>query len=134
MEIIQLARELGKAIQQDEAYIRMRAAEQVSEEDAELQELIGEYNIKRLSINMEASKTERDDEKLQALNKEMRSIYAKIMNNGNMKEYNSAKQVFETKLRQVMGIIQNSAEGDDPETTDPVSGCTGSCATCGGCG
>ena len=79
MEIIQLARELGKAIQQDEAYIRMRAAEQVSEEDAELQELIGEYNLKRLSINMEASKTERDDEKLQALNKEMRSIYAKIM-------------------------------------------------------
>ena len=134
MEIIELARQLGKAIQEDEAYIRMRTAEQASEEDEALQELIGEYNIKRLSINMEASKEDRDDEKMQALNKEMRSVYAKVMNNEHMKEYNAAKQIFETKLRQVLGIIQNSADGADPETTDPVSGCTGSCATCGGCG
>ncbi len=134
MDIIELARQLGREIQQDEAYIKMRTAEQVSEEDSELQELIEEYNEKRIAINVEASKTDRDDDKMQALNKEMRALYAKVMSNENMKTYNKAKQQFDTKLQQVLGIIQNSALGDDPDTTDPVSGCTGSCSTCGGCG
>ena len=134
MDIIELARKLGKAIQQDEEYIAMRTAEQASEEDAQLQELLEEFNTKRLAINVEASKTDRDDEKMQALNKEMRHAYANVMSNEHMKEYNKAKQKFDTKLQQVLGIIQNSALGDDPDTTDPVSGCTGSCATCGGCG
>ena len=134
MNIIELARSLGSAIQQDEAYINMRTAEQISEEDEELQSLIEEYNTKRLAINVEASKTDRDDEKMQMLNKEMRSLYAKVMQNENMKSYNKAKREFDTKLQQVLGIIQNSAMGDDPKTTDPISGCTGSCSTCGGCG
>ncbi len=134
MDLIELARNLGAALQQDEAYINMRTAEQISEEDKELSQLMEDYNTKRMAINYEASKADRDDEKMQLLNKEMRSLYAKIMQNSHMKDYNAAKSKFDTKLQAVLGIIQNSAMGDDPYTTDPVSGCTGSCSTCGGCG
>lgn len=135
-DIIELARQLGGAIQQDEAYIKMRAAEQLSEEDEALQESIEAYNTKRMMINIEASKTDRDDEKLQQLNKEMRHLYAAVMSNEHMKEYNDAKREFDEKLQRVLGIINNSALGDDPETTDPFtsgSGCSGNCASCGGC-
>lgn len=136
MDIIELARQLGGAIQEDEAYIKMRTSEQVSEDDNELQELIEEYNIKRFEINAEAAKADRDDEKMQQLNREMRGLYAKVMSNDHMKEYNAAKQEFDAKLQKVLMIIQNCAMGDDPETADigTASGCTGSCSTCGGCG
>lgn len=133
MDMIQLAREIGKKIQEDEAYIKMRLAQQVSEEDEELQNLVGEFNLKRMSINNEASKVDRDDEKLQELNKEMRHIYAQIMQNENMAKFNQAKQEFDTKLQRVMAIISNSAEGEDPETTDFTPGCSGSCSSCSGC-
>lgn len=133
MDIIQLAREIGKEIQQDESYIKMRIALQVSEEDEELQNLIGEFNNKRMAVNNEASKTDRNDEKLQELNREMRRIYAEVMRNEHMANYNKAKQEFQVKLQRVLAIINNSADGDDPETTDYSPSCTGSCATCGGC-
>lgn len=135
MDIIELARGLGGEIQRDYAYIRMRTAEQVSEEDEGLQELIENYNIKRFEINVEAAKTDRDDEKMQSLNKEMRSLYADIMQNEHMKEYERAKREFEQKFSQVMTIIQNCAAGADPASADSMGGgCTGSCQTCGGCG
>ena len=135
MDIIELSRQLGKAIQEDESYINMRLAEQVSEADEQLQELITDFNLKRLAINSEASKADKDEEKLKAMNKEMRHLYSQVMQNENMVKYNSAKQEFETKLQRVFAIIQNSAEGDDPETTDYLGGmgCSGNCGSCGGC-
>ena len=135
MDIIELARQLGAALQNDEAYIKMRTAEQVSEEDESLTELIEEYNTKRLMINIEASKSDRDSEKMQSLNKEMRSLYAQVVSNEKMKAYNEAKKEFDAKLQQVLGIINNCALGDDPETTDPLTGggCTGNCSSCSGC-
>lgn len=134
MDIIELARQIGREIQNDEAYIKMRLTEQISEDDKELQELVGEFNLKRMSINNEASKADRNDEKLQELNKEMRHIYSRIMQNENMQNYNKAKQEFEAKFQRVIAIIQNSADGENPDTTDYVSsGCTGSCSTCAGC-
>lgn len=135
MDIIELARSLGGEIQRDDAYIRMRTAEQVSEDDEQLQELIEDYNVKRLEINVEAAKVDRDDEKMQALNKEMRRLYADIMQNEHMKEYEKAKKEFDAKLSQVMTIIGNCAAGADPASADSMGGgCTGSCSTCGGCG
>lgn len=135
MDIIELSRQLGKAIQEDESYINMRLAEQVSEADEQLQELITDFNLKRLAINSEASKADKDEEKLKAMNKEMRHLYSQVMQNENMVKYNTAKQEFETKLQRVFAIIQNSAEGDDPETTDYLGGmgCSGNCGSCGGC-
>ncbi len=135
MDMIELAREVGKAIQQDEDYIKMRLAEQRSESDEELQELIADYNVKIMAVNSENAKTEKNEERIRELNKEVRGIYSKIMQNENMKEYEASKRDFQDKLQKVMAIITNSADGEDPETTDYIGGmgCTGSCGTCGGC-
>lgn len=113
MDMIELAREIGREIQKDEAYIKMRLAQQVSEEDEELQNLVGEFNLKRMAISNEASKVDRDDGKLEELNKELRHLYAEIMKNVKMANYNAAKQQFDTKLQRVLAIINNSAEGDE---------------------
>ena len=136
MDMIELARQIGKEIQQDETYINMRLAEQASEADEELQELITDFNIKRMAVNNETAKVDKDEEKLQNLNKEMRHLYSQVMQNENMIKYNQAKKEFDGKLQRVLAIIQNSADGDDPETTDFIGGmgCSGRCGSCGGCG
>ncbi len=134
MDTISLARELGKAIQQEEAYIKLHQVQAQADADADLQNLIGQFNIKRLSINEEASKKERDQEKLTKLNTEMREVYSQIMSNENMVAYNTAKTEFDKIINRVNAIISQSAEGADPETADFDENCTGSCSTCGGCG
>ena len=132
MDVITMARELGKALQQEEAYIKWQEAQHTADADAELQKLIGEFNLKRMIINDEASKQDRDQEKLTKANKEMREVYSKIMSNDNMIAYNDAKTAFDAILNRVSAIIQQSAQGADPDTADAAD-CTGSCSTCGGC-
>ena len=133
MDIIEKARELGRLIQEEESYKKLQDAQKNADADMELQRLIGEFNLKRMSINNEASKKERDQEKLSRLNTEMREAYSQIMSNENMIAYNDAKAAFDVVANRVLAIVQQSAEG--AETADySQSSCSGSCATCGGCG
>lgn len=134
MDLIEKTRELGKLLQDEESYKSMKEAEKKADADTELQELIKEFNLKRLSINVETQKAEKDGEKIAQLNKEMQKVYADIMANENMKAYNESKQLFDQVSGRVMTILQNCIAGEDPETTDFDSSCTGSCSTCGGCG
>ena len=89
MDIITMARELGKAIQADERYLALQVAKQNSDDDAALQELIGEFNLKRLALSNEANKEDRDEDKLQKLNLELREVYTHVMENDNMAAYNA---------------------------------------------
>ena len=51
MDVIATARQLGKAIQQDERYLRLMVAQQMNDSDEELQSLIGKFNLKRIDLN-----------------------------------------------------------------------------------
>ena len=135
MDIIEKARELGRLIQEEKKKKKLQDAQKNADADMELQRHIGELNIKRMSINNEKKKKERDQEKLSKLNTEMREAYSQIMSNENMIAYNDTKAAFDVVANRVLAIVQQSAEGADPETADySQSSCSGSCATCGGCG
>ena len=133
MDLIALTRQLGHAIQEEKAYKDLRTAQTAADNDKELQDLIGEFNLKRMAINNEACKEDRDEEKLRNLNTEMRDIYTKIMSNEHMTAYNNAKTDLDTVMQRVIAIITQSAEGEDPDTTDYSASCTHDCSTCGGC-
>ena len=133
MDIIALAREIGKALQQDEKYLALEAARKESDSDAALQELIGEFNLKRMAINNEVQKDDRSEEKLKELNDDLRHTYAQIMMNENMTRYNEAKTEVDNLVQRITTIIAMSAEGEDPETCDIEASCSGNCASCGGC-
>ena len=136
MDIIELTRELGRKLQQEDVYLKYQLAKQAADEDEILQNLIGEFELKRIAINKETSKeqSEQNSEKLITLNKEMRAVYAKIMANEKMINYNDAKDSYDILMKRISAIIQQSSEGEDPDTADYSSSCSGSCATCGGCG
>ena len=51
MDIIEKARELGRLIQEEDSYKKLQDAQKNADADMELQRLIGEFNLKRMSIN-----------------------------------------------------------------------------------
>ena len=133
MDIIEMTRELGKAIQKDDRYLNLHLAAQNCEDDQQLQELIGDFNLKRLAINKESAGENGDEAKIAKLNEEMRHAYARILQNPNMAAYNAAREELDGLMQRVTAIITKSVEGEDPETADYEASCSGSCATCGGC-
>jgi len=133
MDIIELSRELGRKIQQEESYIAMQEANKACENDEALQALIGEFNLKKLALNEKISAPEQDKDAVAALNTEMRKIYADIMVNENMIRLNESKTQFDTVINRVFAIVSNSANGEDPNTTDYQASCSGSCSSCSCC-
>lgn len=132
-QILEMARELGEAIQQDERFIRVQMAQAAADADDALQGYIGEFNLKRIALNNESQKDEKDEQKIEQLNSELRAAYANIMKNASMTAYNEAKPALDTLINQVARIITLSAQGEDPQSIDEQEGCSGSCGTCGGC-
>ena len=55
------------------------------------------------------------------------------MTNPNMIAYNEAKSAMDQLLAEVNDLVTQCVNGEDPDTVQPSAGCTGSCATCGGC-
>ena len=133
MDIIQMARELGKAIQQDDKVIAYNLARQHNDSDEKLQELIGKFNLKRLELNNVLGKADRDTDRIAQLDKEIKEIYAEVMNNPNMIAYNTTKQEVDRMMNFVTQILTGSVNGEDPDSIEEQTGCSGSCEGCSGC-
>lgn len=132
MDVIEQVRNLGKAIQQDERFIRFAKARLANDEDKELQAAIGNFNIIRMELDKLMQADERDDVKVQELNEKLRKVYGDIMSSEVMVEYNTAKAELDIMVNEINTIISKTLEGEDPETCEATA-CTGSCSTCGGC-
>ncbi|MBR6510372.1 MAG: YlbF family regulator [Clostridia bacterium] len=132
MDVIEQVRNLGKAIQQDERFIRFAKARLANDEDKELQAAIGNFNIIRMELDKLMQADERDDAKVQELNENLRKVYGDIMSSEAMVEYNTAKAELDIMVNEINTIISKTLEGEDPETCEATA-CTGSCSTCGGC-
>ena len=133
-DVITLARELGAALQADERYAALVQARKVNDDDEALQNLIGEFNMIMLKVQQESEKEDKDEAKMQAYNEQYVEAYKKIMDNENMRAYQSAQSALEAVVNQVNGIIAMSLNGEDPMTCDPeAANCTHDCSTCGGC-
>ncbi len=133
MDIIELTRELGKAIQADPRFISVQVARQQSDDDRALQDAIGEFNLKRMAINNEATKDDRNEETIKRLNEELRAAYEQIMKNEHMIAYTNAKAEFDQIIQKVTGMLSLIADGEDPETVEVPENCGGNCASCAGC-
>ncbi len=132
MDVISAARQLGEVLQADPAYIRFAKATLDSENNAELQDKIGQFNIKRMNLDNELSKEEKDEEAVKSLNEQLRELYNEIMAHPVMAEYNEARQGVDKILADINSIITMCAQGADPKTCE-ISNCTGNCSGCSGC-
>lgn len=133
MDVIKSVRELGKAIQQDPRFIRYAKAKLENDNNAELQNAINEFNLIRMQLDNLLSAEEKDENKVKELNEKLREVYAGIMANETMVEYNTARVELDALVNEINTVISKTLDGEDPETCETQNSCTGSCATCGGC-
>lgn len=133
-EIIELTRELGKALQQDDRYIAYTLAKQVNDEDEELQSEITRFDELRAEMRTAMSGENPDFDKINAIDKETKALYQKIMGNPHMMVFNAAQKSLEELVNNMNQIITMCANGQDPETCEIPKSCTGDCSACGGCG
>ena len=125
MDVIEKAKELGLAIQQDpryEAFMQMQAA---YENDRELVGLLDNFEKVKGELIAENQKEEKDAVKMAALNETMRSFYQEIVENGTMQQFQAAKNELDRLMREVNGIINFSVTGEEPCSPDKCAGCSG---------
>lgn len=132
--LIEMARALGRALQQDERYTRYRNATLENDKDEALQELIGRFNALRVDINREISQSSKDQNRIAQLDAEFKGTYKLIMERPGMIEYNNAKTELDSLVQFISQIVVGSANGQDPDSIEQSAGCSGSCDSCAGCG
>ncbi len=132
--LVQMAIDLACQLQEDERCQAVLAAQQAADADENLQQLIGEFNMKRIAINNEETKEEgRDADKLKTLNQEIRDIYAAVMANEQMMAYNDAKTALDQLVGKIHTAINLAVQGQDPNLAAQEISCSGDCGSCGGC-
>ncbi len=125
-KIIEKANELGQLIKESEIVKKQREAKKAFDNDEQLQQLVGEFNLAKLSLMNESNKDQPDAEKIELFRTQTTAAYEKIMQHPVMMELNQAEMDLENLLNQINSILQNSI-------SDNEGGCTHNCATCSGC-
>jgi cell fate (sporulation/competence/biofilm development) regulator YlbF (YheA/YmcA/DUF963 family) len=133
MDAIQAARDFGKAIQQDERYLRIIKAQELNDNDAALQAQIESFHALRAELNVEIKKEDKDAERIKTLDAEVKELYSAIFENPNMIEFTEARAAFQEMFAFINQIVQGSASGDDPDGIEFQASCGGDCSGCSGC-
>lgn len=136
MDIMEMAKDLARAIQQDQRYLNMVDAKENNDKDDQLQEMMKEFNMLRVKLNNEVSKEDSQEPVNQDRKKEIEDkidqVYADIMSNNSMVKYAQAKEELDTVVKKINTMLAYAVNGMDPEMAES-SGCGGSCSSCAGC-
>ena len=132
MDVIELTRKLGAAIQDTDEYKRFMAAKEANDNDKALQQQIGDFNLLKMQLDAEYEKEEKDEAKLLEINEKIVSLYNTIIEGKAMSEYNAAYEAYRALTDKISNILLMCENGEDPATCEPSS-CSGNCSSCGGC-
>lgn len=126
MNAIELARQLGHAIQAEESYKKIDEASAAVDADKELTGLIAEFGELRDSVNENS-----DEATVEKVGAELEILYNRIMSHEKMVAFEAAKEEFGVMMDRITAIITKSANGEDPDTAEPDEECHGDCCDCG---
>ncbi|MBE6895985.1 MAG: YlbF family regulator [Ruminococcaceae bacterium] len=125
-EIIELAKKMGQMLKDSEEFKKYEEVKARYETDSELQMQIGEFNLRKMAVMNEMEKEDKDNEKFERLQNEMREAYKVAMSNPLMGEFMKTKETFESLVNNVYSIINFQITGE-------TGSCDKSnCASCGG--
>jgi len=133
MDVIQAARELGKAIQADDRFIKMSMAQEKSDQDQELQGMIQSFNQERAALNSLLQDREANAEAIPAQNEKIKQMYEQVFQNENMAAFTAARGEMEQLMEFVNQIVTGSTQGQNPDTIQFQESCGGQCGGCSGC-
>ncbi len=124
MTIIEKAHEIGKMIKECPEMKALTAAEKAQSEDEAAQELINEFNLKRMNLakDLQEEKISQED----AVKQNNEAFNEMVEKSETIKNYVEAKKAFDKIINGVNSVINIYIMGEQ-------GGCTHDCHTCGGC-
>ena len=131
-ELIEKTRELGVAIQDTDEFTAFIVAKTAADKSEKLQDKLGQFNLKKLDLNRAIIADEKYNEKIAALNAEVKTLYEEIVSDPLMIAYSTTKDELDGVVRFMMQIIEGSANGEHPYEIEEQA-CGGDCSACGGC-
>ena len=130
-EVMMKAQALAEAILQSDVYKTMHELEDKVTSDEAATALISAYMEKRSDVELLLRSPEFDAEKVAAAGQELQDA-EKVMDECEIvKNMREAQQSFQEMMDNVNRILRLVITG---EVEDAAGGCTGNCASCGGCG
>ncbi len=125
MTVFELAKELGKALKNDEKLVRLADAKKKYEEDMDLQKMLVEYEVQQKALQGELTKEERDTLFIDVIQKRINELYDAIMSHPIFAELNEAQ----AEVNELMNAVNNTITF---EITGELPSCTHNCSSCGG--
>ena len=124
MTIIEKAHELGEMIKASDEMKALKEAEEAQASDDDAQQLIADFNIKRMNLarEIQAKKITEED----AIKKNNEAFSEMVEKSATIKKYVDAKERFDKMVHGVNNVINFYIMGEQ-------QGCTHDCSTCGGC-
>ena len=130
-EVMMKAQALAEAIAQSDIYKKMHDLEEQVTTDENATALISAYMEKRQNVELLLRSPEFDAEKVAAAGQELQEAEQAMDNCNTVKDMREAQQTFQEMMDNVNRILRLVITG---EVEDAAGGCTGNCASCGGCG
>ena len=130
-EVMMKAQALAESIAQSDIYKKMHDLEEQVTKDETATALIAAYMEKRQNVELLLRSPEFDAEKVSAAGQELQDAEQAMDNCTTVKEMREAQQSFQEMMDNVNRILRLVITG---EVEDATGGCTGNCASCGGCG
>ena len=129
-KVFEKTRELGEALQESEAYKRMKEAEIKAMQNMEAAEMMALYLEKRSQIQEMMEVENPDPGAMKRLSDEMDEVQQKLQMVDDIVALTSARAEFNGLIGQINQVLQFIVTG---RMTDEEGGCTGSCNSCSGC-
>ena len=130
-KVMMKAQALAESIAQSDIYKKMHDLEEQVTKDETATALIAAYMEKRQNVELLLRSPEFDAEKVSAAGQELQDAEQAMDNCTTVKEMREAQQSFQEMMDNVNRILRLVITG---EVEDAPGGCTGNCASCGGCG
>ena len=127
--VIEKAKELAKVIAQSPEYITMRATEDAAGQDTQLQELMKKYDGIHREIEAITLKKDPDFDQMDALARELEEVQEQIKVLPMYQALQSARKQFSEMMNAVNRELSSVLNPNGNS-----GGCSGNCASCGGCG
>ena len=115
MDIIEMTRQLGKQIQEEECVKLFLETQKQTEKDDILQKLIGDFNLKRMELNamLQKDPKDKDPHVLTELDAQLKGIYQSITEYPLMIRLNEQKQAVDAILNKINVLISSAVAGEN---------------------
>lgn len=132
-EVMNKAQELAEAILDSEVYTKMHTLEMQMNKDEEAVKAMSDMIEKRQVVENILASADLDPDALAKASEEMEAAEKHMNDVKLIQDLKDARKEFSEMMNNVNRILRLVITGEVEDETASSGGCTGNCASCGGC-